>query len=123
MVYVWWWWVGGHIFYAESKLSRPLSLYLHLPQLCETLLIVFLSAPYSIILFSFLLSQRFYSVLRPPGGVAVRRDPEENMNMPYYGVKTHQKDVCKILTIHICHVKHLYVSKIAVHKIHLVRIV
>lgn len=59
---------------------------------------LFLSAPYSIILFSFLLSQRLYAVLRPPGGIAVPRDPEENMNIPYYGVKTHQKDVHTILT-------------------------
>lgn len=46
---------------------------------------LFLSAPYSIILFSLLLSQRLFAVLRPPKGVALLRDPEENMNMPYYG--------------------------------------
>lgn len=53
---------------------------------CETLSAncLFLCEPYSIIPFSFLLSQRLHALLRPPGGVAVLKDPEENMNAPEY---------------------------------------
>lgn len=63
---------------GEGELSRRLSLYLCLPQLCEALLMSgscfllftlssFLRSPFSIILFPFLLSQRFYAVFKPPG--------------------------------------------------------
>lgn len=78
--------------FAGSELGRPLTRCLRPPPLCAALLIVFLSAPHPIILFSFLLSQRLRAVPRAPWGVAVLGDPEENMSMPCYGAKTHQKD-------------------------------